>query len=137
MMELKDLCGIHILSGVELGTEEIESYWAKERNFILFTLDGVTYKAVDDPGDGNRSMCENITVYGRKPCLSFDGIKVLCHIKEDDDRMHYNSIVMRDIINGKIVIEAGMRNTDGFYPHCFFKYIHENMACNADVNVND
>lgn len=137
-IKLEDLCGIHTLSGVELTSEEFKSSWTdSDRNIVLFTLDGVTYKAVEDPDDGYRSMCEGITVSDRAPSFSFEGIKVLCYMREDDNLAHYDSIIMRDIINGKIILEVGTHNTGDYYPYCVFEYFPENMACNAEINAND
>lgn len=49
----KDLCGKHLFSGCEL-TSEFVIWWGypEKSGVCLFTLDGVTYKAIENPGDG-------------------------------------------------------------------------------------
>jgi hypothetical protein len=54
MAELKDFVGKHILSGIEFSTMIRKDYWGEDEsvNYIKFTLDGITYLAVEDPDDG-------------------------------------------------------------------------------------
>ena len=59
-MELKDLVGLHELSGVDTTTEMIET-WG-ENYVVRFVLDGKTYKAIEDPEDGYRSHCKDLEV---------------------------------------------------------------------------
>jgi len=55
-MELKDLAGEHILTGVDFENETIEKY-CEAVNFIL---DNETYTAIQDPNDGYRSCMREI-----------------------------------------------------------------------------
>lgn len=127
----KSLCGGHKFSGCELTREEIERYFGTENcGVCLFTLDGVTYKAVEDPDDGYRSYCKELIVTEQKPRYSFHEIDVVCHMLEDDDYGHNDVLVVRDARNGKIILQVGTKDIDDYYPYCWFEYTPENMECN-------
>lgn len=135
-MKLKDLCGRHIFSGCEL-TEEPntdEYYFIETCNVCLFTLDGITYKAIEDPSDGYRSYCGTLTTTKTKPRFSFKGVEVDCYMKEDDLNNLWNQqndiLVVEDINTGKIILEVGTGNIGDYYPYCHFSYHPENMFCN-------
>lgn len=44
-MELRDLVGVHLMTGIETGTVKRENWWSGEDNcnYVKFRLDGVTY----------------------------------------------------------------------------------------------
>ena len=48
-MELKDLIGLHELSGVDITTEKHSDYYCDDADcsVVKFVLDGKTYKAVE------------------------------------------------------------------------------------------
>lgn len=131
-LNLQSLCGEHFLSGVELKKEEIEIGYGKETcEVILFTLDGVTYRLVENPDDGYRSYCEEISISEKPPRFSFPPVKVLCSMMDNSDYEKNDCIVIRDCANGKTILEAGTKNYDDYYPYCHFSYTPENMACNG------
>lgn len=134
-LNLESLCGEHYLSGVEMTKRMVHTDYGEdeERNVLLFTLDGTTYMMVENPDDGYRSYCDRIEIVPYKPVYSFQPVMVLCHTKDDCEFEHYESIVMRDISNGKIVLDAGTYRCNFFYPICYFRYTPENMACNQTV----
>lgn len=138
-LNLESLCGEHYLSGVEMTERMVHTDYGEdeERNVLLFTLDGTTYMMVENPEDGYRSYCDRIEIVPYKPMYSFPPVRVLCHTKEDDDCEQHNCIVMRDMTNGKIVLEAGTQNYNDYYPMCYFSYTPENMACNQQKGVNN
>jgi len=121
---LEDLCGRHRFSGCELTRREDGC------GVCRFTLDDVTYEAVEDPDDGYRSFCSDLEIVKRKPRYTFPAIEVLCSMKEDDDFMCYEVLVIRDAKNGKTVLEVGTENIGDYYPCCCFSYTPENMSCN-------
>ncbi|MDE7398956.1 MAG: hypothetical protein K2N06_05445 [Oscillospiraceae bacterium] len=123
---LESLCGEHTFSGCELIEED-------GCGVCLFTLDNITYKAIEDPDDGYRSFCNDIQISEQKPNCTFPGIRVLYHMMEDDNWGCNNVLVIRDILNGKIILEVGTKNTGDYYPYCHFHYTPENMACNQSV----
>lgn len=130
-MELKELCGKHVFSGCELTNEKRKIYGYEENcQVCLFTLDGVTYKAIENPDDGYRSFCEEIKTSEKPPKYLFDGITVVCSMRDDDRYDKHDVLVVRDAENGKTVLEVGTMCCDGYYPCCYFAYTPENMECN-------
>lgn len=128
-MELKDLIGKHIFSGCELTSTNRKNFGGHFENcgVCLFTLDGITYKAVENPDDGYRSYMDELEISDVAPRYSFDGVDVICYMQEND----YNDIlVIRDAYNGKIILEVGTEMYDDYYPVCHFLYQPENMICN-------
>ena len=129
-MELKDLCGKHIFSGCELSSterEELSGYFV-DCGVCLFTLDGITYKAVENPDDGYRSYMDELEISDVAPRYSFDGVDVICYMQEND---YTDILVIRDAHNGKTILEVGTDMYDSYYPMCRFLYQPENMTCNA------
>ena len=133
-MELKDLCGKHIFSGCQLCTEKNTDKYSfyDSCNVCLFTLDGITYKAIEDPDDGWRSYCSSIEISNVKPKYSFEGIEVDCSMKPDDINGYHNILVVKDTITEKVVLEVGTGNIGDWYPYCHFSYHPENMVCNQN-----
>lgn len=123
----ESLCGEHLLSGVELTSEARDG---EPCGACLFKLDGVTYKAVEDPDDGYRNYCRNLEISAAEPFYKFPEIKVFCHMMEDDNYENNDVLVIRDFVSGKAILEVGTKNTDDYYPYCHFKYMPENMSCN-------
>lgn len=134
-MELSDLVGAHMLSGVDTGRMTVvDEYWGEEQDcqFVKFTLDGVHYSAVEDPEDGYRSRCRDLVISAEPPKYSFPPQLMRCYMKEDDsDFGHHNDIlVMEDALTGEVVLEVGTSDYDYYYPCCHFEYRPEGMACN-------
>ena len=101
------------------------------QNICSFTLDGVTYKAIENPDDGYRSYMEELEVSDRTPINSFHGVGVVCSMKENTEYENNDILVIRDAHNGKTILEIGTENYDDYYPCCQFVYHPENMMCNA------
>ncbi len=129
---LEILCGSHVLSGVELKNENVKNEFGETEtvNVCLFTLDGITYRLVEDPDDGYRSYCNDLAISDVPPRYTFPGVQVACHMMEKTNYETNDCIVMRDVKNGKIVLEAGTCNTNDYYPYCHFSYTPENFAIN-------
>lgn len=130
---LESLCGKHIFSGCELISTKIDGWcFGEDYTICLFTLDGTTYKAIEDPDDGYRSYCRELEISEKPPRYTFPGIEVECSMMENDDYYHQNNncLVIRDSENGKTILEIGTKNYDDWYPYCHFSYTPENMACN-------
>ena len=127
----ENLCGKHTFSGCELTSEDIECFYGVENcGICLFTLDGVTYKAIEDPDDGYRSYCRDLRISEQPPRYCFPAIEVVCSMMEDKNYERNDVLVVRDEENGKVILRVGTRNTDDYYPYCWFEYTPENMACN-------
>lgn len=127
---LETLCGEHLFSGCEMAIENIYDPLLDrgvDCNVCLFTFDGVTYEAIEDPDDGYRSYCSDVIISDKEPMYRFPEIKVVCCM----DEYGGDILVVRDVLNGKTVLEIGTKYTDDFYPCCHFSYMPENMACNS------
>lgn len=123
---LKNLCGIHEFSGIEFTDEDADDGY---RNVILFTMDGNNYKMTEDPADGYRSFCKEIVTTDKVPNNIFKSVEVFCHMMEDDGYGN-EVLVVRDLLNGKIILQLGTKHADDYYPYCLFEYTPENMSCN-------
>ena len=132
-MELKDLCGTHILRGIEIGGREHAIYgdYKELCNYIKFQLDNTVYLAIENPDDGYRSFCEDL-VTEDVPCkIHIPDVLVLCSMKDDNKYEKNDILVLTDCETGKTVLEVGTANTDDYYPYCIFEWHPENLACNA------
>lgn len=134
-MELANLTGIHILSGIETGTRR-ETFWGHEEevDYIKFTLDGTTYLAVEDAYDGYRSYMAELKIVDEKCKVKLPDIQVFCKMKEDDEWKKFDILEFFDMMNGKKILAIGTGNTDDYYPYCNFEYYPENMFCNERGN---
>lgn len=120
-VKLEDLVGEHLLSGVdEVGGTE-------EANVINFTLDGLTFTAMEDPEDGWRSSMESLTVRAEPTTNSFPPVKVVGQMKKKE------VLILVDMVTGKTVLEVGTDDADDWYPAFVSSFMPENMACNARV----
>lgn len=133
-MELKELVGTHILSGVETGTLKRTKYsWEEECAYAKFTLDGVTYLAIEDPDDGYRSYMEELEV-SDTPCkIKLPDIEVFCLMMADDRYERNDVLLFIDVLSGKEILSVGTMNYDDYYPCCHMEYHPENMYCNREV----
>lgn len=135
-MELNDLVGKHILSGIEVGVLTKKDYIGYQScNYMKFTLDGVTYAAVEDPEDGYRSYMEELVV-SDEPCkIKLPNIEVVCSMMEDD--VYENNDVLRfvDVMSGREILLVGTENWDDYYPVCRLEYHPENMHCNIGKDL--
>ena len=130
-MELNELIGNHILSGVETGVLTKNNYgWEDMCNYIKFTLDGVTYMAVEDPDDGYRSFMEELEI-SKEPCkVSLPNIEVFCAMMADDRYKRNDVLLFFDVLSGKEILSVGTESYDDYYPICHLEYHPENMYCN-------
>lgn len=129
-MELKDLIGEKMLSGLDTDIIESTDPWYENANAIYFILDGVTYKAVEDPSDGYRSYLGSIEVVEKEIKNTFPPQKVIGTMKPDDTYSLNDTIQFVDVVTGKIVLEIGTDNHDDYYPMCVLEWHPENMAIN-------
>ena len=125
-VELQSLTGKHILSGIETGCVGYG-----EANYVKFTLDGVTYLAVEDPEDGYRSYMEDLVIEDSSCKIRLPNIEVVCHMMEDGRYERNNVLVFVDARNGKTILKIGTENYDDYYPYCVMDYRPENMSCNS------
>lgn len=125
-MKLKDLVGLHDLSGVDVATE---MYGGNVVNVVRFVLDGKTYKAIEDPDDGYRSYLSNLKVTDEKVTNNFPPQKVVGTMKGAGWYEH-DIILFIDIVTGKVVLEVGTEDVSDYYPCCVLRWHPENLAIN-------
>ena len=106
---LSDLEGEHLISGLEILSSEGEHPY---RYGVVFTLDGVSYEALEDPEDGYRSCRGALTEAEQPPRFSFPPQPVL----------------MVDPVTGKAVLSIGTGDVGDWYP-----YFPEHFSCNNQV----
>lgn len=133
-MKLKDLVGTHILSGIETGNLQNKDY--NNSFYVKFTLDGITYMAIEDPEDGYRSCMEEIKEVKSKCHTPLPDIKVLISHNEGDYQ-DKDIMEMRDAINGKMVLQLGTENVGDWYPQFVYCYMPEHFDINKDVTFTE
>lgn len=127
-MELKDLCGKHILSGIETGVVKQDG---EQCNYIKFCLDGVCYLAVEDPSDGWRSYCQELIITS-EPCkIKIPNVEVIGTMNYDEFNERDDDVLtLIDAITGKEVLSVGTLSFDDWYPCCLMEWTPENLSCN-------
>lgn len=126
-MELKDLVGKHLLSGVDMGTGGLLDEDVEYSNYIKFILDKVTYIAIEDPSDGYRSCMKEIRISPSSVTNTFTPIEVLGVLPELSNE---DILKLYDTQNGKLIIEVGTNNMDDYYPLFVGNFNPENMSIN-------
>jgi hypothetical protein len=130
-MELKELVGMHELSGVDMNSEKIKKEWGnsfEDCQIINFILDGKTYSAIEDPEDGYRSTLREIRVSEVVVKNILAPVQVLGTMRADDEEV----IDFLDTKTGKIVLAIGTEHFDGYYPYFVAEFTPENMILNAN-----
>ncbi|MHA1962854.1 MAG: hypothetical protein ACW99U_21910 [Candidatus Thorarchaeota archaeon] len=133
-VELEDLVGMHVLSGVDRvtitpGVLEYE-YRYEDSAVLNFVLDGKVYSAVEDGNDGYRSMLGEVQVSEGRLQNEFEPVGVLAVMRDDN----YTEILdFYDVENGKLVLSVGTENTDDYYPW----FVAEFEPRNLHVNERD
>lgn len=130
-MKLTELCGQHILSGIETGHSagKIDGYWTFGRSkYVKFCLDGVNYMVVEDPEDCYRSYASDLFVTEERCKTRLPPTKV--HIIRETDSV----INFVDDITNEIVLRVGTVDCGDWYPCCVFEWIPENLSCNRNTH---
>lgn len=130
-MQLKNLVGVHELSGVDRETISAQSsygsgYPYEDCQVLNFTLDGITYTACEDPEDGYRSSMRDLATSDKPTKNTFAPVKVVGQMKDGEPEL----LELRDYTTGKIVIEVGTDKSEDYYPCFVANFSPENMACN-------
>lgn len=129
-MEVKDLVGLHYLTGVDYGTQGGSHLWDRDANVISFILDGITYSAVEDPNDGYRSMMADLFVSEVEINNTFEPNQVMGILRGRNNYEDNDVIDFYDTKNGKIVLSVGTGNTNDYYPYFVYAFTPENMSIN-------
>ncbi len=135
IINLKDLIGKHILTGVDLWNKKVkESYgdYYEDCECVSFVLDGVTYTAIEDPEDGYRSCMSEIGISKNDVVKNiFPPVEVLVREMSDDDYEENEAIEFIDTQNGKIILTVGTKNINDYYPYFVSEFVPENMSINS------
>lgn len=136
-VELKDLCGEHVLTGVDRTNQIFKSYGGDEDSQVInFTLDGKTYTAAENPDDGYRSCMRYCAVSDEPTKNVFAPVRVVGRLKEQggDDEAP-NVLQLFDVVTGKLVLEVGTEYADSYYPSWVACFSPENMAINQEGKI--
>ena len=130
-MEVKDLVGLHKLSGVDMSNEKIKEEWGdgfEDCQVINFILDKKTYTAIEDPSDGYRSSMREIKLSKVVIKNVFKPVKVMGVMRQDtsDDVIDFF-----DVKTGKVVLSVGTEDLDDYYPGFVAYFNPESMAINT------
>lgn len=127
-MDLKDLVGPHILTGVDTG---ILKGTYEDADTLLFCLDGVVYKATEDPDDGYRSYLRDLEVVDNTNLANtFEGVAVIGRYDGEDSHSDNDTLELVDAVNGNVILRVGTDNTDDYYPYCIMEFSPELMHVN-------
>jgi hypothetical protein len=153
-MEVKDLTGEHILTGVDMENEDIEEYGGifADCQVINFVLDGKTLSAIEDPTDGYRSSMKDLKEAYKNPSAAdsfrrsiflisispffvknmFPECRVVGKIRDGQPDV----IEFIDIVTGREVLSVGTDTTDDYYPSFVAEFLPENMTINWGTKRN-
>lgn len=110
-MELADLAGTHMLSGVDR-VEGVPGSWSEPSPEVLrFELDGVLYGAVENPDDGYRSSMRELSVFQGRPATTFEPVQVKAVYRGSD-----NQEILDLIYDDRVILSVGTDYTDDWYP---------------------
>jgi hypothetical protein len=112
--------GEHILNAVMYG----------ENGNGIFSLDGITYEAVEDPDDGYRIYMDEIKVIEPVEKM-FEVPVVVEHIDKGDEE----TLAFRDKRNGKTVLTLGTDYSESYYPFYVFDYTPQNIFENGGAST--
>lgn len=135
-MELNDLVGDHELGGVDFGVlpPDRAKYEYEDANTMTFVLDGRAYCVTEDPSDGYRSSMREIAEAPVESVKNtFKPVRVVARMKASDPGYVDDVLQLVDAENGQVILEAGTRNTDDYYPWFVADFHPNRMACNEQV----
>jgi hypothetical protein len=100
-MELKDLVGNHLLTGVDNDSEKLQTWgeYFEDCQVIRFTLDNVTYMAIEDPDDGYRSHMKELVVSEEPTKNIFTSISVIAQMKEKEEEEYPSECDILELVD--------------------------------------
>lgn len=127
-MELKDLVGEKVLTGVELSVIYNNG---EESNVIYIVLDDVCYMIQEDLDDGYRSFMSDIEIFNEDTPIrnKFPPISVICSMDPSSKNCN-NILLITDKITEDVVVRVGTDHFDEYYPYAVLHYCPENMIYN-------
>jgi hypothetical protein len=137
-MELKDLVGEHILSGVdfESSNQQVYNDLYRDCEIVNFVLDGEVYTAIQDPDDGYRSCMGEIKKSDVKVSNMFKPCKVIGQMRVSD--LYKCEIIdFVDVYTNKIILSIGTEALDDYYPCWVAEFSPENMVINQQSRIEE
>lgn len=133
-MELKDLIGLHKLSGVTNDMKKFTQTWDKDETYdaeaLTFILDGVAYTALEDHNDGYRSSMQDLKINEYECLNKFDAVDVFCIHYDKRGYNHCDILDIYDLKTAKVILSIGTDNSDDYYPSFVAYFQPENMIVN-------
>jgi len=132
-MELKDLVGEHVLTGVGFGELEKKECYDEAQNVIDFILDGKIISAIEDPSDGYRSMMKELIENRPGVVINnrFDSVKVVGSLRNKAEYESESEIIdFIDCITKKTVLSVGTKDIQDDYPNFVWDWNPENLCHN-------
>jgi len=134
-MELSDLVGHHLLTGVDNDREEIKREYEDtfdDCEVMRLCLDGVVYCAIEDPEDGYRSSMKELKILDNAQMSNvFEPVAVVgVHRTEGRGYEEDDVLELIDAYTGKVVVQVGTKNTNDYYPYFVNSFHPENMRIN-------
>lgn len=134
--ELAALVGDHVLTGVDRDSTRMETWEGSERyldcQVLNFTLGGVTYSAVEDPGDGYRSSLRHLIVSETPTKNTFAPVRVNGRMRPKGEHgAEHDVLEILDAVTRGLVLAVGTADIDDYYPIFVAEFNPGNMAINA------
>lgn len=135
-MELKELVGGHLLSGLDREVKKAEegSYYDADANVFRFVLDGKTYKAIENPDDGYRSYLNDLEVSDEIVQYTFPAQKVIGKMRDNSEYGIHDVIEFYDAVTNELVLAVGTDNSVDYYPSCVMDWYPENLSINKNLS---
>lgn len=126
MTQLNDLVGVHTLTGCDLNANH---NYNSDSNSIAFTLDNITYIALEDPHDSYRSSMKDIEITHQPVSNIFEPVQVTGSMKDDF------TLQLLDNITRLVILEVGTCYDDDYYPYFVATFDPQNMCLNLSNNL--
>lgn len=118
-----DLVGTHYLTGFDVSTEKNTGYFSDRYcDAFIFELDGITYKAIEDPDDGYRSYLGNFMIVKEQCKNKIPTHKVIGKLNTSSDIIDFY-----DYITKENVLSIGTDHSDNYYPFCIMEWCPESF----------
>ena len=135
-VDLSSLVGERLLSGVDLGSDDVpHPYYDNETHHVevmRFVLDGVTYEAAEDPSDGYRSSMACWIVTQKAVRNTFAPVRVVGRWRTKGEYGGKDEVLeLIDQANGKTILMIGTENVDDYYPSFCAHWLPGDMAANS------
>lgn len=132
-VELKSLEGRKMFSGIDRETVSKQRYRDEcdDIEQVTFILDGVTYRAQENPDDGYRSSMEGLEIVedAVKNVFAPIEVNVIHRAKGEGSYSGEDDIIeLRRVSDNALILELGTDNIDDYYPSYVCNFTAENLG---------